>query len=936
VPSAQPLVFVVGMMRSGTSAVTGSLVELGLETDREDDANYYNEKGYFESTTLSNYAVMLLYRLGGTWYAPPEFDASYLSSPEGQAAVAVARVGLDSVLPDAPAVWKDPQSTLVFPLWLAAAEGRPSGALLVWRDPMEVALSLWRTVRVDPELAMAVWAEHNRRALDFTQGMPVVVCSYQRALAEPERFVANAEKLLKWLGVANLVDEDRRLRAASFFESELRRQSAFPADHPLFDRARQLQPLVDNLDALEGFHSSFRPLDIPSLPAWAESWIRSMREIESNARAERDRLCSVLGSPVPSVIDDVSAKPESLREYAIFSKLWPLKRSLQEQSVQGPSGKIPVEANPAPAISIVAPVWRPYGRHFQRFLASAIGQTWPKTEVCLCDDSSGDVTTELKMQVAASTGRVRIATQPSSGGLTDAARTAYGLATGEFVAFVHPCDVLRADALERVAEAVASFPDVDVVYTDEDKADVNGAMFGPDLKPDWSPELLLAEPYMGHLLVVRRSLLDAVGGIGDRYPYDDGYDIMLRATERARRVVHVRDVLYHWTWSSIPDISEPARSPWNHDAVRASLEEAIQRRGIQGEIRPGPISCTFHLRRPAPPSTRMTSIVVPHRHASGTVAGVATALRRCVSKVLQSSPEPGPVVVAVTEDLGEEVDRLLDRLSGRSGVHVVKAVDADEAAQGDSKSGSDAYEAAQGDSKNARSPWEAFYRAANLAATRVDAEYLCFLHADASPADGWPEALLEQVARPEVGAVGCAFVRPGGGVSHNGIALARGRARWVAGAANARMPMALRWALLVHECTAVSSGCLVTPTKTFEDHGGFDLSMGGFADVDYCMRLASSGLSTVVTPLAVVVHSGVDSEGLDDPTVSFSGGIDRYVHPGLDIDEPRLDVLKSPEKLGFRLEENETGELVAYPEPGEQDINEASSPVGQARSEIGT
>ena len=112
------------------------------------------------------------------------------------------------------------------------------------------------------------------------------------------------------------------------------------------------------------------------------------------------------------------------------------------------------------------------------------------------------------------------------------------MAKGEFVAFLDHDDLLDPRALADVAAAIDEHPDIDYVYTDEDKVDEGGRQFDPFFKPDWSIDRLRGQMYTCHLSVVRRSLVEELGGLRDGFDGSQDYDLVLRVTERARRIVH--------------------------------------------------------------------------------------------------------------------------------------------------------------------------------------------------------------------------------------------------------------------------------------------------------------------------------------------------------------------------------------------------------------
>jgi O-antigen biosynthesis protein len=163
--------------------------------------------------------------------------------------------------------------------------------------------------------------------------------------------------------------------------------------------------------------------------------------------------------------------------------------------------------------SIVTPVYETPARVLAKMLSSVRAQTFGDWELCLVDDaSSAPHVRPMLEQAELDDPRIRVLFREDNGGIVAASNDALTLAEGEFVALLDHDDELHPDALARVDEALLANPAVDYLYTDEDKIDERGRHAGPFLKPDWSPERLRTQMYTCHLSVLRRSLVEEVGG----------------------------------------------------------------------------------------------------------------------------------------------------------------------------------------------------------------------------------------------------------------------------------------------------------------------------------------------------------------------------------------------------------------------------------------
>lgn len=251
---------VVGMHRSGTSAVTGVLADLGLDpgADQLMRATADNPAGHFEIDRLTGFDDELLDALGGRWAAPPA------ASPDEVAALAAGDLGAQAtdliaeVFTESPWVWKDPRVALLLPFWRALLRPEPA-AVLVVRHPLEVARSLQARNGMALDYGLALWERYARTALRDLEGMRVLVIDYGEAMDDPDRAV---DGLARFVADAELLEVPPRPAGASPLVGDHHRQRVtdeeFGAEAAVTDEVRSLRRTL--LD-LRGHHPEFPAVD---------------------------------------------------------------------------------------------------------------------------------------------------------------------------------------------------------------------------------------------------------------------------------------------------------------------------------------------------------------------------------------------------------------------------------------------------------------------------------------------------------------------------------------------------------------------------------------------------------------------------------------------------------------------------------------------------
>ncbi len=315
----------------------------------------------------------------------------------------------------------------------------------------------------------------------------------------------------------------------------------------------------------------------------------------------------------------------------------------------------------AVVFSLVMPVHNPERAWLEAAIASVLEQAYPHLELCIADDASTQPQVRTVLDAAAADPRVRVVYRDQQGGIAAASNSALDLATGEFVGFIDNDDVLRPHALYSMAAYLRERPDSDVVYSDEDKLLTDGSLGKPTFKPDFSPDRLLAENYINHFTVVRRSVARKVGGFREGFDGSQDHDLMLRVTEQAAHVGHVSDVLYAWRMVHGSTAVSASFKPLAQDAGRRAVADALHRRGLEGRVDLGP-SPGLYLPRYIVAGTPSVDVVVvariDGRDVAGCIASVARAStysRRVVTSVVADNNTPAAINAAVRAMSGDHV-----------------------------------------------------------------------------------------------------------------------------------------------------------------------------------------------------------------------------------------------------------------------------------------
>jgi glycosyltransferase involved in cell wall biosynthesis len=469
-----------------------------------------------------------------------------------------------------------------------------------------------------------------------------------------------------------------------------------------------------------------------------------------------------------------------------------------------------------PVISILTPVYDPPVAALRSAVESVRSQDFDDWQLVLVDDCSPSpgVSAALR-ELAASDPRIVVHRRAENGGIVAASNDALGLATGEFVALLDHDDMLAKGALTALAEALADEPEVDYLYTDEDKVSDEGDFYDAFVKPDWSPERLLGQMYTGHLSVLRTALVRELGGFVVGADGSQDHDLVLRVTERARKVVHLPGVYYHWRAIAGSTAHDSEAKPYAWDAGVAAVQRSLDRQGIRGSAHRGPKPGTYRVTRELDPAVKV-SIVIPTRGGTGFVWGetrclVVELVRSLVSLSLHQNLE---LVIVYDEPTPAAVLAEIREIAGARATFVLFA-----------------------------EPFN-FSAKCNVGYVASSGDVVLFMNDDmqlVSP--DFAAQLAAPLFEDGVGATGARLLFADGSLQHGGHVYAAGDLTHAGfkGAGDDEGPF--RAHLVNRECSGLTGACIAVTRETYEAVGGFSEALpGNFNDVDFSCKIRALGL----------------------------------------------------------------------------------------------
>jgi GT2 family glycosyltransferase len=481
-----------------------------------------------------------------------------------------------------------------------------------------------------------------------------------------------------------------------------------------------------------------------------------------------------------------------------------------------------------PKISIVLPAGNRDPRRLRPSLDSVLNQVYDNWELCIAVDRSvGSGVGELPENDATRDERITVRFLNGHHGVSDLSNAAIGLATGEFIGFLDQGDELAPSALYEVAHLLEKARDADFIYSDEILLDASGVPVYTYYRPDFSMDYMLSHCYINHFSVIRRALVNKIGGFRSAFEVSREYDLFLRVFSETKRVFHIPKALY----LSRQHGSDPGQATMSDvmDSSRKAIRDFLDREGIGADVCDAGHFNFFRVKRRIIGNPKVT-IIIPTKDK-------ADLLKRCIGSIEDKTLYKDYDIIVVDNQScqAETLEYLADLQRQRGNCRVLPF----------------------------REGFN-FSRINNYAVQYASGEHLLFLNNDVEIiAPEWLGAMLEHSQREDIGCVGAKLLYPDGKLQHVGVVIGLyGGADHIYKWHESRDIGYMGQFVSIRNCSAVTAACMMVKKALFAEVGGFDASFKvGFGDTDFCLRVQEKGYLNIFTPFAELYHHESASRG---------------------------------------------------------------------------
>lgn len=489
----------------------------------------------------------------------------------------------------------------------------------------------------------------------------------------------------------------------------------------------------------------------------------------------------------------------------------------------------------SPKISVVVPLYKTPEAYLTEMIESVRNQSYRNWELCLSDGSGEDSPiAHILKKYEETDERIKVVYNKEQLRISENTNEALKVCTGDYIAFADHDDLLAPNALYECVYLLNKEPSTEIIYTDEDKIDMNGKEhFMPHFKSDFNIDMLCSTNYICHLFVVKRDVYEKAGMLNPEFDGAQDYDFVLRCVEKSEKIRHIPRILYHWRAHKNSTAENPESKNYAFVAGKRAVQAHYDRMKIPAEVEETQYKGIYRSKYRLM-DTPLISVIIPNKdHISD--------LEKCIRSLEEKNGYRNLEMIVVENNSEEEETFTYYK------------------------------ELEQRNPKVKVLFWEEkvfnYPAINNFGAEHASGDYLLFLNNDTEVVnEDCIEELLGYCQRSDVGAVGARLYYDDGTIQHAGVIVGLGG---IAGHPFSKAvhedPGYFGRIIMAQDYSAVTAACMLVKKSVFWQVGGFDEGYAvAFNDVDLCLRIRKAGYLIVYNPYAEMNHYESKSRGYED------------------------------------------------------------------------
>lgn len=518
-----------------------------------------------------------------------------------------------------------------------------------------------------------------------------------------------------------------------------------------------------------------------------------------------------------------------------------------------------------PKISVVVPMYNTKELFLKDIVDSMLKQTYKNWELCLADGSPKKL--EYYDKYINKSDKIKYKFLNENKGISGNTNRAIEMATGEYIALLDHDDLLPAFSLYEIVKTINSNRDAEFLYTDEDKI-YDGKRIDPHFKPDYAPDTLMSYNYICHFAIYKKELLERTGLLNSEFDGSQDYDIILRACENAKKIVHIPKILYNWRMNEDSVALNSSAKPYAYVAAKKAIKAHLDRIGEEAEVVDSDIVGIYNVNYKIKGNPKVSIIISNIDDVS--------KLDGCIKSICKKTNYKNfEIIIVNNKDNDETSEESSIQYNGIDIKRVYSNEDCSSVAT-----------------------------LKNLGVKNSDGEYIIFIDSHIKIiSSNWIETLLGNCQRKDVGVVGAKILLNNSLLEHVGIILDNDNVvSYVSRGVDACESGYMARNNIIQNYNAVSGKLLIISRNSYEEAGLLDESLSDeYANIDLCFKLRASGKVNVLNPLVVVNdrirHNDKDKEKEKQDKLkikikwsSMYGEYDSYYNPNFRTDIPDMSI----------------------------------------------